>query len=76
MSEATSNKLMTAQEVADYLSVSLPSVYLWCKRRLLPHVCLSVGPRKECVRFKKSAIDGWLEEHSREATGFSKWDRR
>ncbi len=69
-------RLMTARQTADYLSVSLPCLYQWCKQRKVPHIVLNIGVRKECLRFKRSAIDAWIEAHQREPKGFSKWDKR
>lgn len=73
---SSDDKLMKAEEVAAYLGIRLSTVYAWVKRRQIPHVALSIGKRKECVRFRRASIDRWLEQREREAKGWTKWDRR
>ena len=48
----TANRLMTAEEVAEYLHVHLQTVYLWAKMGRLPFLKLG-----RSVRFDKLALD-------------------
>ncbi len=72
------SQLLTVPEVADLLQVKVSTVYAWAKQRLLPAVVLSIGKRKETIRFRRSSIEKWIEEHERQANGntFTKWDKR
>lgn len=55
-----SNRLMTAQELADYLGVSRWSVYRWNS--------LGTGPRRikagGVVRYRWADVEDWIEEES------------
>jgi len=71
------SQLLTPAEVAELLQVKTGTVYAWAKQRRLPAVVLSIGKRKECLRFRQSSIDAWIADHEREASnGFTNWDRR
>lgn len=59
--------LLTAQEVADYLKISRPSVYKKAHKEGLPHVRLGITARD--IRFRMSSIQRWLNEKE---TGGSK----
>ena len=52
--------LLTAQEVADYLKISRPSVYKKARREGLPHMRLGITARD--MRFRMSAVQRWLKE--------------
>ncbi|MBA7536630.1 hypothetical protein ES705_28894 [subsurface metagenome] len=54
------NKMFTVQEVAEYLSLSVPSIYRYISQRLIPHQKI----HKRCY-FLKSQIDQWVQGHSR-----------
>ncbi len=70
-------QLLTVQDVAKLMRIAPQTVYKWVKERRLPHVILSVGPRKECVRFRPRAIEQWLTERERESKNRpTKWDLR
>jgi excisionase family DNA binding protein len=55
------NGLWNAAEVADFLAVKRATIYLWVKQRSIPHVVLSRGRRKNCVRFRPEQIEEWLK---------------
>lgn len=61
MEEPNSNTdpLMTADEVAEYLSVETSTVKKWAKLRKIP--VQKVGSLN---RFRRSAIDAWLEKQA------------
>jgi len=55
--------LWTAQQVAAYLGVKPATVYAWVKARRIPHIILSRGKRKACIRFRAEAIERWVSQH-------------
>ena len=58
MMNIENNKLMTIEELADYLQVKKRTVYGWLKKGKIPAI-KTVGQ----WRFKKEQIDAWLEKH-------------
>ena len=58
-------RLLTAREVASLLRINLSTVYLWAQQGRLPHVCLSEGLRRRCVRFSAKAIEEWIQERTK-----------
>jgi excisionase family DNA binding protein len=54
--------LWTAKEVAAYLGVKPVTVYAWVKEQRIPHIILSRGKRKKCVRFRVEAIERWVAQ--------------
>lgn len=50
-------RLMTAEQVANYLGIAVGTVYNKVSRNEIPYV--KVG---RSVRFRRAAIDGWMEE--------------
>ncbi|ADU31005.1 helix-turn-helix domain-containing protein [Evansella cellulosilytica] len=63
MGKSTSNQLpiqrttLTAQEVAEYLGLSIQFVYVLVQEKKLP--CIRIGRR---VLFKRDSIQRWLNE--------------
>jgi excisionase family DNA binding protein len=51
------NRLLTVQEIADYLQVRPSTIYQWTHQGFIPHVKL--GNR---IRFRLSQVDRWLEK--------------
>ena len=60
-------KLITVNEVAELLAVRPATIYQWVKQRHIPHVVLSKGARKNCVRFRIRAIEAWLRNREKKA---------
>lgn len=54
--------LMTVEEVAEYLRFKPGTIRQWVKTREIPHV--KAG---RSTRFRKSDIDRWIEERTKEA---------
>ena len=52
------DKIMTLEEVADYLRLKPQTIYTWAQEKKIPAAKLG----KEW-RFKKSIIDRWFNEH-------------
>lgn len=52
-------RLLTVQEVADYLQVKPSTIYQWTHMGYIPHVKLG-----NQVRFRIAVIDNWLERNS------------
>jgi len=52
-------KLLTVEEIAEYLSLKPSTIYQWTHQGFIPHVKL--GNR---VRFKVSQIEKWLESRT------------
>ncbi len=59
-------KLWTVKELATYLAVQPATIYLWVKQRTIPHLVLSRGTRKNCIRFRPDDIQDWLNQRQRE----------
>ena len=55
----STESLWTAEELSKYLQVHKVTIYRWVTRRQIPFTMLPHG-----IRFKKSAIDRWLERRS------------
>ncbi|HET6918357.1 MAG TPA: helix-turn-helix domain-containing protein [Jiangellaceae bacterium] len=56
-------KLLTAQEIADFLGVPLATVYVWSTRGTGPRA-LRVGRH---LRYRRRDVDAWLDTRGREA---------
>ena len=52
-------KLLTPQEVADYLGVKVSTIYQWTHQEFIPHI--KIGKH---VRFRQSVIDRWLDKRA------------
>jgi excisionase family DNA binding protein len=52
------DRIMTLEEVAEYLRVKPQTIYTWAQEKKIPAAKLG----KEW-RFKKSIIDQWFNEH-------------
>jgi len=52
-------KLLTSQEIADYLGVKLSTIYSWTHLGFIPHI--KVG---RLVRFKESDVRSWLKKRT------------
>lgn len=57
-------KLLTIDEVADLLGLSVPGIYGLSHKHLIP--CVRVSAR--CLRFKAAEIAAWLESKSSPVT--------
>ncbi|WP_309070276.1 helix-turn-helix domain-containing protein [Arthrobacter sp.] len=61
-SEGRGDRLMSTEELAEYLSVPIATVYAWRSRRKAPPG-IRVG---RFVRFRQSEVDAWLASRPRE----------
>jgi excisionase family DNA binding protein len=61
------NPLWTPKQLADYFGVKVGTVYAWVKGHQIPHVILSKGDRKDCVRFRQDEIEAFLRKRHRKA---------
>jgi excisionase family DNA binding protein len=52
------DKIMTLEEVANYLRLKPQTIYTWAQEKKIPAAKLG----KEW-RFKKSVVDKWLNQH-------------
>lgn len=52
------DKIMTLEEVAEYLRLTPQTIYTWAQEKKIPAVKLG----KEW-RFRKSLVDKWFNEH-------------
>jgi len=50
------NRLLTPQEIADYLGVKQSTIYQWTHQGFIPHLKLG-----RFVRFRESQVRQWLE---------------
>lgn len=53
--------LMTAEELAEFLSVPIKTIYQWRSKRCGP-TGIRVG---RYVRFRRRDVDAWLDEQSK-----------
>jgi len=53
------DKLLTVEEIAEYLSLKPSTIYQWTHQGFIPHIKL--GSR---VRFRMSQIEKWLESRT------------
>jgi excisionase family DNA binding protein len=54
----TDDQLTSVKELADYLNVTVTTIYLWSKRGQIP--AMKVGNLR---RYRRSDIEEWLNEH-------------
>jgi len=75
--KTTMTQLLTVSSLSDWLSLSQSTIYDMVKKREIPHILISSGKRKECVRFDPDDIKEWLASRKRKTIrGVSKWDLR
>jgi excisionase family DNA binding protein len=60
-----SDSLLTARAVSEMLELSVETVLRWAAAGKLPSIRLS----SRAIRFRESAIEAWLAERERGATG-------
>jgi excisionase family DNA binding protein len=58
-------ELLTIEEVAELTGFSVGTLYHWVSQGRIPVVRLSA----RCIRFRRSDIDEWLEQHFVPASG-------
>ena len=58
------DKLLTAKEVAELLSIDESTVYKWVDQRRLSYIDLGSRWCKRCLRFRRSEIEKLVEEKS------------
>ncbi|MEW6455095.1 MAG: helix-turn-helix domain-containing protein [Acidobacteriota bacterium] len=56
-------EILTLEETAEYLSLSLSTVKKWAWKRSIP-VCKLGEGRKAPLRVRKKALDEWLEKRT------------
>lgn len=54
------DRLLNVREAAEYLGLSVGTVYHQCSERRLPCIRLS----NRCLRFRKSMLDEYIRGHS------------
>jgi len=54
-------KLLTVEEIAEYLNLKPSTIYQWTHQGFIPYIKL--GSR---VRFRTTQIEKWLEEKSKD----------
>jgi excisionase family DNA binding protein len=52
-------KLLTPQQIADYLGVKPSTIYQWTHQGFIPHVKLG-----RLVRFREADVAKWIEKRS------------
>ena len=55
MESNTADRLLTAEEIADYLGYSVRTIYDKVQRDQIPHIRLG-----RTVRFRRAQIDAWI----------------
>jgi len=59
-SQPDASRWLTAEDVADYLGVSIRTVRSWTAAGVIPHIRLP----GRLVRFDRSAVDAWVASHA------------
>ena len=62
-SPSSTDSLLTAEEVAALLQVTCSWVYAETRKRRIPHLRLG-----RYVRYRRSALEAWMEEMERSST--------
>lgn len=52
---------LTTKEVAKLLRIGIPTVWLWCEKKNLPHI--KIGRKKKL--FEEQAVMKWIREQDR-----------
>jgi len=65
------HKLLTPQEIAEYLGVQPSTIYQWTHEGFIPHVKI-----KNLVRFRQNDIDKWIENMATDGRRMRKVDVR
>jgi excisionase family DNA binding protein len=60
-------KLLTVEEIAEYLQVMPSTIYQWTHQRFIPHVKL--GNR---VRFRMSQVDRWIKRRAKDGRSYGR----
>ena len=58
---------MNPKELAEYLNISINTVYLWSRLNFLPHIKMGGS-----LKFDHVDIDGWVEERKIKPFDFEK----
>lgn len=53
-------KLLTPNELADFLKVKVSTIYNWVYQGFIPHIKVT----GRCLRFAEDEIDEWLKKKS------------
>lgn len=59
-------KFVQVKDIAEYLGVSVQTVYYWTHAGIIPHYRLP-----KAVRFKLSEVDNWMARRKRRGMGTS-----
>lgn len=59
-----SNALLAVEEAAAILKVKPGTVYDWVSKGILPHVRILAGKRRPVIRFRRSAIEQFVQQQS------------
>ena len=65
------NKLLTPQEIAEYLGVQPSTIYQWTHEGFIPYVKI-----KNLVRYRQNDIDKWIEDRATDGRRMRKVDVR
>lgn len=65
------NKLLTPEEIAEFLGVKKSTIYHWTHQEYIPYVKLG-----NFVRFEMEAIEDWIRKRSKAGRGTQNVDIR
>ena len=60
--EKTMEKLLTAQELAEFLCIDESTVYKWANQKRLPYIDLGKDGGRRCLRFRRKDIDKLIQK--------------
>ena len=58
-------KLLTAKQAAEKLSVSVSAIYKWIDERRIPYVDLGADGRRRCIRFRENDLEREIQQKTR-----------
>ena len=69
--QSLSSNFMIVKDVSEYIQIKVSTVYAMVEEKRIPHY--RVGRQ---IRFKRSDLDGWMEEQKQEVVDTKKEARR
>jgi len=63
--QEVNSPVLTAREVAEWLSVNICTVYDMCEDGKLPYWRIGAGGPKGDLRFNRESIDAWMREREK-----------
>lgn len=59
--QQAANRLLTCQEAAEQIGISVATIYRYCRERSFPHIRFTA----RCYRIRERDIENWLNQNTR-----------